>query len=140
MSTNPGIHRSGDVVLLQGPALVQCRALVFKAVRDSSRCDGISPSPTTRDLLQALDEAMTELRKNGSMSLERHEQALATPIVKDSDIEQIWISTATAATILGVSVRQAQRLAEVLGAKRFFGRSLSFDRATVMDYRKAHPR
>lgn len=140
MSTNSGIHRSGDVVLLQGPALVQCRALLYKAVRDSSRCDGISPSPVTRDLLQALDDAMTELQTNGSMSLMRHERALATPIVKDSDIAQNWISAATVAAILGVSVRHAQRLAETLGAKRFFGRALSYDRATVMDYRKAHPR
>lgn len=140
MSANPPLQRLGDAVLLQGPALLQCRALVFKAVRDSSKRDGIVPSANTRDLLQALDEAASAYRACRQMSPIRHDDMPFQPNVKESDTELVGIGTATVANILGVTVRQAQRLAGRLGAQKTLSGSLSFDRVTVLEYRKLRQR
>lgn len=141
MSSNPPLQRLGDAVLLQGAALLQCRALVFRAVRESSKRDGIVPSANTRDLLQVLDEAASAYQKCRQMSPIRHGDMDIRPDMEGCDTEElVGIGTATVAQILGITVRQAQRLASRLGAQKTLSGSLSFDRVAVLEYQKLRQR
>lgn len=129
---NPPLQRLGAAVLLQGPVLQQCRALVTKAVREASRRDGIPPSPMTRDLLQALSEAC-EMQP---MSLARQGDTENSRPLEEYEVE-LGIGSQEASDLLGVSRRQIQRLADAgkLESRRSTNGALVFDRAEVVTYR-----
>lgn len=113
------------VVLVEAEHIAVLRYAVATAVREKRRV-GMAPSPALVELHQAAEHAYRQ-----AMSLTRHDDTPPAPVEQPST----WIDTDQAARILGVTRRQAQRLARTLDARRV-GQAWTFDPDRVHEYQR----
>jgi len=125
--TGPSLQRFGGMVMVQGPAVTHAYYLVSVGLRAVRR--GTAPIPSRFLLLQAeLAAAAAEVRASATG---QHDGA---PVAPQQYLErEDTIGTAEAASILGLSNRQVQRLAADLDG-RFIGGCWCFDRLAVQAY------
>lgn len=130
--TNPPLQRFGGVVLVQGQAVTDAYYLVSVGLRAVRH--GTAPIPGRFVLLQAaLAAASAEARAVAASG--QHDVAPVAP--QPHSAGEDTIGTVEAASILGLSNRQVQRLAADLDG-RFIGGCWCFDRLAVESY--AHHR
>ena len=110
----------GPAVLVDGDTLPTLRWCVAVAVREKRR-NGTRPGPILAALDQAAAQAMTASRQSD----------IPEPAPRPHSDQ--WLSTEQVADRLGISRRQAQRLAGTLDARRV-GQTLMFDPDTVHEY------
>lgn len=96
----PAVQLLGDAVLFRGPAIRDLAYLLPRAVADVTRRDSIPVSPRWRLILEAVNTAMS-----------------ACPVtdVRVESKRSEWVTTAEAATALGITERHARRIARQLG-------------------------
>jgi len=123
------VQQLGPAVLLQGLALKDTRSLITRAVREIRRQDGIIAPPRLTILLEALERAISAEHPSPPGRTD-------TPDITDTPFldEQLLIGSSEAANILGISSRQAQRLAITLGGKRSASRCWTYSRLEVEAY------
>lgn len=114
---NSPVQRLGSAVLLQGRAVIDVHYLVAVGVRETTRRDGISPSPRLKALLKVLASAAHDLQAESAVGPAdvRVEADAGSSTVLDET------TTAEAATMLGISSRQVRRLAPELGGHQIRG-------------------
>lgn len=103
---SPEVELLGDAVLLRRPIVAEVRRLLALGIRDAVRRDGLRPPARALHLLATLaaaDSVRADVRPLPDSP--------ATPTVHT-------MTTAQAARQLGLSTRQARRLADQLGAIR----------------------
>jgi hypothetical protein len=125
----PPVLRLGPVVQLSPEA---CWALWQLATHGSAamtRRDGVTPTPFTRQLLQALAEAARH-RDTGSRSPRHGDTENGPPGAQSA----CWVDTAEAARTLALTPRSVQRLRHDIGGFRWAGQRLEFDTAAVEAY------
>lgn len=125
----PPVQRLGTAVLLQGGAVLDVLALADRGIRLTTRVDGINPPARVLELLDVLRQAAADLRDG---TAQRRQAAVAE--LADRTDSTAWIGSEEAAELLGLSVRQVQRLASSLEAVRGPGRVWLFDPLTVEAY------
>jgi hypothetical protein len=114
-------------VILRGRALLAARYLVEQGIRRVQESDSIDPPRDLLELRSRLNRAAAEYR----MSLERRSGAPLAIDQATSAMDRCPLSTAEAAKILKLSVRQVQRLAPSIGAQRV-GRAFLFDPEVII--------
>jgi hypothetical protein len=122
VSDIPEVQQLGSSVLLSGLALHDARRLIVRGITEATR-DGIAPHPRLRYLLTAIESAMSAVG---------HCDVAVDLMPQDSP--QSSIGTTAAATILGLSPRQVQRIGSSLEGRRTPSRTWIFDKATVEAY------
>jgi len=132
--TGPPLQRFGGMIMEQGVAVLDTYYLLSVGLRDTRR--GGAAVPGRFLLLQAeLAAAAAEVRASATG------QDDGAPVAPQQYSErEDTIGTAEAASILGLSNRQVQRLAADLDG-RFIGGCWCFDRLAVQSYaahRDAH--
>lgn len=117
----------GPAILVDGDTLPTLRWAVAVAVREKRR-NGTRPGPVLAALDHAAAQAMTAARLAD----------IPEPAPRPHSDQ--WLTTEQVADRLGISRRQAQRLAGTLDARRV-GQTLMFDPDTVHEYAtsKEHP-
>lgn len=113
----PPVQQLGSAVLLQGRAVIDVHYLVAIGVRETTRRDGISPSPRLQALLKVLASAARDLQAEsavGPADVRIEADAEPSTVLDDT-------TTAEAATMLGISSRQVRRLAHELGGHQVRG-------------------
>ena len=119
----PPVQRLGDAVLIQGRALPTLTHLALLGARERARRGGVEPGGAVREWLQLLADA-SHARHDGVVADdESAESALLEPI-----------GAKEAATMLGIGVRQAQRIARSIGGRRCPGGAWEFERGAVVAY------
>jgi hypothetical protein len=124
-----GFNRLGEGdprVILRGRALLAARYLVEQGIRRVQQSDSIDPPTELLELRTRLNRAAAEYR----MSRERRSSSELAINQPSSLMNRHPLGTADAATILKLSVRQVQRLAPSIGARRL-GRAFLFDPETI---------
>jgi hypothetical protein len=114
-------------VILRGRALLATRYLVEQGIRRVQESDSIDPPRDLLELRSRLNRAAAEYR----MSLERRSNAPLAIDQATSTMDRRPLSTAEAAKILKLSVRQVQRIALSIGARRV-GRAFLFDPEVII--------
>lgn len=109
----PGLMRSGSVVVLTGPALKQARDAALLAAKYRKR-NGIP--------FQKYEALACEFA--AAMAAAGHSDVRSPAISKAAAMEQPTVPLAEAAARLGISHRQARRRAQQLGGKKIAGRWL----------------
>lgn len=109
--SEPGLMRSGPVVVLSGPALKQARDAALIAVKHRKQ-NGI-PYRNYEALACEFDAAMAAAG---------HSDVRSPAISKSVAVEQPTVPLDEAAARLGISHRQARRLAPQLGGRKIAGR------------------
>ena len=109
---NPPIQLLGNAVLLQGPA-VDVVKYAIEVARRSRHRNGLPESGTLLTLSQAFESLSAAGQSDNSDTA-----------VRDTEDVTEWITTDTAAPLLGCSSRQARRLAPSLGGRLIGGRWL----------------
>ncbi len=127
----PAVQKFGSAVMLQGTALLEARSLLLLGARVRERRDAIVLSPQMRHLLVLISEAVGE----DAMSPQRRGDVASGPDPAESEflLAGSFQDSAAAATVLGVSRRQTQRLAAA-GLGRKVGRTWLLDRESVELY------
>ena len=127
------VQRYGEVVILQGLALRDVRALVKRGIRQAQREDGISPHERLQQLVNAFDQAIAH---NAFMSPNGQNDVANNTTMGQSETEEQHdvIGTTEAAKILQLSARQVQRKARSLGGHRTGGR-WRYNRTDVEHYK-----
>ena len=121
------LGRADPEVILRGRALLAARYLVEQGIRRVQESDSIDPPRDLLELRSRLNRAAAEYR----MSLERRSSAPLGIDQARSPMDRRSVSTAEAAKILKLSVRQVQRIAPSIGAQRV-GRAFLFDPEVIM--------
>jgi len=123
----PAVQRLGSAVLLQGQAVLAAQGLIAIGVRETTRRDGISPSPGLQALLRVLSEVALDIRSESAPG-----RPQTVPIVADaaSSTVQDELTTNEVATMLGIGARQVRRLAPGLGGHLVRG-SWIFPRSAI---------
>jgi hypothetical protein len=124
----PPVQQLGSAVLLQGLAVVDVYRLVALGLQVVRQRDGITPPTRLRALERTLAAASEEFRR---VSPPRHDDVAPAAEVALSDPVR-RLTTAQAAVILGLSVRQVQRLAPDIGTR--CGRVFVLDQGAVEAY------
>lgn len=120
-SEHPALQRLGAAVLLQDIALRDAYYLVSLAISYRKR-QGVRPDVRVLTLQAELGAAVHEHRL-------RHDDVAKTPIKQSHSI-----GTDEAAALLGMSRRQAQRIASSLDGQLSGAGAWEFDRRTVEAY------
>lgn len=123
----PAVQALGSAVLLQGAALAEVLHLVAVGAQVRQRRDGIPPSPALQDLIAVLARAVDD----SPLSPTRQRHVVTAVTSEDLKSVGVPMGSREAAELLGLSVRQIQRSAAVLGGHRIGGR-LVFDRDAVI--------
>lgn len=127
-----GAHRlAGPVVILEGPALLHARHLLAMGVQVLRQRDGITPPAQVVELVRTVAAAAEEYRR---MAPAGHGDAAvgASEALSEAEQTRTVCTTAEAAVILRLSVRQVRRLD--LARVSPPGAALLFDRAYVEAY------
>lgn len=119
----------GSAILLQRLAVLDAYYLISVGLR-ATRRNGAEPPVRMRALQQALSLAAEQVRSTSAPG--HHDVAPPRGGAGCSTGDEI--GTTTAATVLGLSTRQVQRLAADLDGRRVGGRWV-FDQAAVHSYR-----
>jgi hypothetical protein len=127
----PAVQVLGAGLLLQGSAVLNARRAVRSLIRAHQR-EQIAPPPEVVALLSACERAAENLE---AMSASRHGDTTSSPAQQDSPSQHI--GTKEAAAMLGVTQRQAQRLAATLDGRRLASGVWVFDRDAVAAYLRA---
>jgi len=120
----PQVQRLGKALLIQGPAIALTAHLLqvgAERVRDRNGT-----------VLPGTEQLVREAREAAGMSGERHRVMVNPPDREELTSEGV-IDAREAAEMLGLGVRQVQRLAASLGAQRV-GRTFVYDRGAVTAY------
>lgn len=126
----PAVQRLGSAVLLQGGALMDVRSLLKIGLRYAHSRDGIATPPRLLAIVAALDEAAEQLQQKSRTRPCDTTSAVPQPhSVRPDDI-----GTREAATILGTTRRQVQRLAQTLDGTRLASGAFVFRRSAVEAY------
>lgn len=128
----PSAQRLGSAVLLQGPAVADVAHLVEVGLRARQARDGIAPTTRQLAVLRELRGARDDLAPSRTASRPRHRDAADGSGLARLALCPDELSTHAAAALLGVGVRQVQRLAPRLGARRQPSGALLYDRAAVL--------
>jgi len=129
--TNPPLQRFGGVVLVQGQAVTDAYYLVSVGLR-ARRAGGAAVPRQYLQLQAVLAAAAAEVRASAT-----RQRDVAPVAPQPHSAREDTIGTVEAASILGLSNRQVQRLAADLDG-RFIGGCWCFDRLAVESY--AHHR
>ena len=109
---NPPIQLLGNAILLQGPAL-EALDYAVKVAQRSRRRNGLPDSGALLRLSRAFE----------NLSVAGQSDTAPESVAETEEVEE-WITTDTAAHLLGCSSRQARRLAPALGGRLAGGRWL----------------
>ncbi|WP_068274785.1 helix-turn-helix domain-containing protein [Aldersonia kunmingensis] len=131
MSVPSGAYQLGTAVLLDGAAVAEAYWLVSLGRRAVS-LNGYTDRPGFEEL-QCILKRATEAHRQHQESRKRHDDVAQPPLRADS--EQL-IGTTEVADILGVGLRQVQRIARSLDGRRI-GTRWVFDRDAVRAYHAA---
>lgn len=127
----PAVQVLGAGLVLQGSAVLNTLRAVKSLIRAHQR-EQIAPPPEVVALLRACERAAENLT---AMSESRQCDTTSTLAQQDSSSQHI--GTKEAAAMLGVTQRQAQRLAATLDGRRLASRAWVFDRDAVAAYARA---
>ncbi|UGQ58967.1 hypothetical protein LSF60_05495 [Rhodococcus pyridinivorans] len=120
----------GSALLLQGSSVLYVLRALKALIRAHAR-EQIAPPPEVLALLNACQAAVEHLE---TLSDSRHDDTTSALVQQDSSQH---IGTKEAAAMLGVTQRQAQRLAPTLEGRRLASGAWVFDRDTVAAYAHA---
>jgi hypothetical protein len=132
------VQRLEHIVVLQGAPLLELRHLLTLGARERLRRDGVPASPTLRYILAVTTAAIDVASATSSEQVK--DRTRHGDMTKGTDPSRLsWvdredeITTKEAAVLLGVGIRQVQRLASLIGSRRVNG-ALVFDRGAVTDF------
>ncbi len=131
--TVPAVQQLGAAVILQGAALIDARRFVALGIRAAWQ-DGIAAPPRVALLQQALTDAAAEVRAASALG---HGDVAQLPTRAVSDPSEP-LTTREVAAMLGIGVRQAQRMAGTLDARQLRCGRLLFNRGAVDAYLADH--
>lgn len=118
-------RRLGPALLVEGPAVLQLKALVEMGVRFAAK-DGIRPSPATERLRRVIAETAATV-----MSERGHADVREEPTGATSEVVREDIDTKEVARMTGLSDRQARRLTSDLGGRKTRSGTWLIERALV---------
>jgi len=129
----PEVQILGENLLFRGGGVLEVLAGFNSRVREV-RAYGAQPSPRLLGMQRAAAVAAHGILGQAElMSHPRQRDTTSTDVQQDST-QTVHIGTKEAAQMLGVTQRQAQRLAATLDGRQLANGHLVFDRLTVQAY------